>query len=115
MFIVPEKELIAIIPEMQIIAWKWAIIFAFTIPEAGVWIRAMRLCFFKNIRRPLWKEFGLVWIMETIHVIGLAILAFKVLPELDSIKGAMLTNCLCLIPSILCMLKYKFSLEWLII
>lgn len=100
----PEKELLAFIPEVQIIAWKWAIIFAFIVPEAGVWIRAIRICFFKNIRRPLLKEFGLVWLMETIHVVGLAILAFKVLPELDSIKGAMLTNCLCLVPSVLCKL-----------
>ncbi|CAO1376539.1 unnamed protein product [Diamesa hyperborea] len=101
----PEKELLAFIPEEQIIAWKWAIIFAFLVPEAGVWIRAIRICFFKNVRRPLWTELGMVWLMETLHVVGLAILAFKVLPELDSIKGAMLTNCLCLVPSVLCMLS----------
>jgi hypothetical protein len=35
------------------------------------------------------------------HVVGLALLIFVVLPELDVVKGAMLTNCLCFIPAVL--------------
>ena len=35
------------------------------------------------------------------HVVGLALLVFVVLPELDVVKGAMLTNCLCFIPAVL--------------
>ena len=36
------------------------------------------------------------------HIIGLTLLFFVVLPELDVVKGAMLTNCVCFIPSVLC-------------
>lgn len=43
--------------------------------------------------------------METLHTIGLVIFVFAVLPELNVIKGAMLTNCLCLVPGILALLS----------
>ena len=36
---------------------------------------------------PLLDQFGTVFTMETIHTIGLAILFFIVLPELDTIRG----------------------------
>ena len=35
------------------------------------------------------------------HVVGLALLFFVVLPELDVVKGAMLTNCVAFIPAVL--------------
>ena len=38
---------------------------------------------------------------ESMHIVGLALLFFVVLPELDVVKGAMLTNCLCFIPAVL--------------
>ena len=41
---------------------------------------------------------------ETMHIIGLALMFFVVLPELDVVKGAMLTNSVCFIPSVLCKL-----------
>jgi chitin synthase len=34
------------------------------------------------------------------HVIGLALLIFVVLPEIDVVKGAMLTNCVAFIPAV---------------
>lgn len=45
---------------------------------------------------------------ETMHIIGLALMFFVVLPELDVVKGAMLTNSVCFIPSVLCKLR-EFS------
>lgn len=98
----PEKELEALIPLEQVIAWKWAIVFAFSVPELGTFMRSARLCFFKSVKNFTWKEFGIVFVFETLHVVGLCLLVFSVLPELDVIQGAMLTNCLCLVPSILC-------------
>lgn len=47
-------------------------------------------------------EFSLVFLFETLHVIGLAIFAIVILPNLDVIQGIMLTNSVCLIPAILC-------------
>ena len=34
------------------------------------------------------------------HVVGLALLFYVVLPELDVVKGAMLTNCVAFIPAV---------------
>lgn len=98
---VPEKNFVATIPIEQNIAWRLAIIFAFSIPEIGTWLRSIRLCFFKKIKNFGWEEFGIVIFAESLYVIGLSLLAFAVLPELDAIQGAMITNCVCLVPSIL--------------
>ena len=35
------------------------------------------------------------------HTIGLALFVFVVLPELDVVKGAMITNCVAFIPAVL--------------
>lgn len=84
----------------------WAIVFAFFVLECGTLLWSLRLWFFK-IRKFTWKEFGMVFVFETLHVIGLCLLAFKILPELDIIQGANLTNCLCLVPSILCQKNFS--------
>ena len=41
------------------------------------------------------------------HVVGLALLFYVVLPELDVVKGAMLTNCVAFIPAVFG--KFEFS------
>lgn len=46
-----------------------------------------------------------IFVSESLHTIGLALLMFKVLPEIDVVKGAMITNCLCIIPAILGLLS----------
>lgn len=78
----------------------WALLICFSIPEIGAFIRAIRICFFKSSKRPSKSHFLFVFLMETLHVIGVALLMFVVLPELDSVKAAMVTNCLCCIPGI---------------
>lgn len=105
----PEKKLIALIPIEQVIAWKWAIVLAFSVPEVGTFVRSSRLCFFKTIRAFTWKEFFIVFGFESLHVVGLCFMVFKILPELDVIQGAMLTNCLCYVPSVLCEFKHLFD------
>lgn len=100
-FLDPYLELYAIIPHEQRMAWIWALVFAFSLPELGTIFRAARICFFRNIHKPTSLQFGLVWIFETFHVIGLGIFTFLVLPDLDVVKGIMLTNCVCLIPATL--------------
>lgn len=83
----------------------WAIILSFAIPEIGTLIRAARICFFKNIPRPSWGQLAVVTLMESFHVAGLAMLVFIVFPNLDAVKAAMLTNCVCLVPGILGLLS----------
>lgn len=83
------------------IAWIWALFFAFAVPELGTMIRAGRIVFFRNIRRCKWAELLLVATGELGHVLGLGLLTFVVLPELDALKAVMLTNAMSLVPAIL--------------
>ncbi|XP_053697083.1 chitin synthase chs-2-like [Sabethes cyaneus] len=101
----PDKQFEAFIPTEQRIAWIWAIIFSFAIPELGTLVRASRICFFKNIGRPTWGQLAAVALMESFHVIGLAMLAFLIFPNLDTLKAVMLTNCVCLVPALLGLLS----------
>ena len=100
-FSVLEKKLEAIIPAEQTIAWSWAIVIAFAVPECGTLLRSLRLWFFKSVKDFTFEEFSIVFLFETFHVLGMSLLAFEILPNLDVIQGAMLTNCLCFIPSVL--------------
>lgn len=83
----------------------WCIIFAFWVPEFGAWFRSMRMCFFKSWIKPKRNHFLLVFITETCHTVGTALLVFSVLPDLDVVKGAMLTNCLCFVPGVMGLLS----------
>ena len=52
------------------------------------------------MRRPEFRHFLVVVLFETLHIVGLALLVFFVLPDLDAVKGVMLTNCVCIVPGI---------------
>jgi chitin synthase len=96
-----QKAFVASIPELDRVAWTWALFFALIIPEIGTFLRSVRMCVFKSIKRPTFLDFMVVLVAETLHMIGVGILAFVVFPELDIVKAAMLTNCVCVIPGIL--------------
>lgn len=100
-----DKTFVATLPEEERIAWMWALLIAFAIPEIGALIRAFRICFFKSWKRPFKSHFLFMFIMESFHTLGMALLMYVVLPELDAVKGAMLTNCLCVVPGILGLLS----------
>ncbi|KAI5633975.1 chitin synthase domain-containing protein [Phthorimaea operculella] len=99
-----DKQFIVSLPDEERVAWMWALLAAFAIPEIGSFIRSVRICFFKSSKRPTSVQFVVVFIAESLHTIGLALLFFRVLPELDVVKGAMITNCLCIVPAILALL-----------
>nr|AAL38051.2 chitin synthase [Manduca sexta] len=100
-----DKQFIVSLPDEERVAWMWAVLAAFAIPELGTLIRSIRICFFKSSKRPSFVQFMVVFIAESLHTIGMGLLFFKILPELDVIKGAMVTNCLCIIPAILGLLS----------
>ncbi|XP_063358384.1 chitin synthase chs-2 isoform X2 [Cydia amplana] len=100
-----DKQFIVSLPDEERVAWMWALLAAFAIPEIGTVIRAVRICFFKTSKRPTSAQFIVVFVAESLHTIGLGLLFFKILPELDVVKGAMITNCLCIIPAILGLLS----------
>lgn len=94
-------QFVVSLPEIERVGWMWALVLAFSIPELGTLIRSLRICFFKSSKTPKFSHLLLVIIMESLHTLGVALLVFVVLPELDVVRGAMLTNCVCLVPGIL--------------
>lgn len=117
------------------IAWIWCLLIVLIIPELMTLFRSVRICTFKSYRRPAKSVFLFVSMIsvsstlyltsiyccgcyitltcvslqvlltETSHAIGTVILVFVILPSLDVVKGAMLTNCLCIIPVLLSLLS----------
>ncbi|XP_028030345.1 chitin synthase chs-2 isoform X4 [Bombyx mandarina] len=100
-----DKQFVVSLPDEERVAWMWAILAAFAIPELGTMIRSIRICFFKTSKKPSFVQFSVVFIAESLHTIGMGLLFFKILPELDVVKGAMITNCLCIIPAVLGLLS----------
>ncbi|KAI1291990.1 Chitin synthase 8 [Halotydeus destructor] len=86
-------------------AWIWCIFAVLVIPELMTLFRSVRICTFKSYRRPTPGVFAMVFLMESLHTVGIALLVFVILPTLDVVKGAMLTNCLCFIPALLSLLS----------
>ncbi|KAK4319406.1 hypothetical protein Pmani_009641 [Petrolisthes manimaculis] len=95
-----EKDYIATLPEEENVVWAWMLFFCFIVPELGSWFRSTRMCVFKSWKKPLLGDFVWVWIFETFHTVGTGLLIYLVLPDLDVIKGAMLTNCVSFIPGL---------------
>ncbi|XP_037075045.1 chitin synthase chs-2-like isoform X2 [Pollicipes pollicipes] len=93
------------LPDVEKVAWVWCLFFCFITPEAGTLFRSTRMCFFKSVRRPEFAHFLVVVLFESLHTVGLALLIFFVLPDLDAVKGVMLTNCVCIVPGIFGMLS----------
>ncbi|CAH0725885.1 unnamed protein product, partial [Brenthis ino] len=100
-----DKQFVVTLPDEERVAWMWVILAAFAIPEIGAFIRAVRICFFKSSKKPSAVQFMVVFIAESLHTVGMGLLFFKILPELDVVKGAMITNCLCIVPAILGLLS----------
>ncbi|XP_058798474.1 chitin synthase chs-2 [Phymastichus coffea] len=99
------RQFVVQLPEEERIAWIWCIVIAFAVPELGTFFRSVRMCVFKSWKKPMSSHFLLVFCMETFHVVGLALLFFSILPELDVVRGAMLTNCVCFVPGLLGLLS----------
>ena len=125
-----DKQYVAEISSPEQVAWIWCIATAFLIPELGkpsfgrvlnsfkyqiqvlmtfpgTLFRSSRICIFKSARRCTFSDFLVVLLFEAMHVVGLALLFYVVLPELDVVKGAMLTNCVAFIPAVFG--KFEFS------
>nr|AFK08615.1 chitin synthase 2 [Locusta migratoria] len=96
-----EKQFAAELPEEERVAWMWCLLIAYAVPELGTFLRPARMCFFKTVAKPSLPEFLIALFMETFHTVGMALLFFVILPNLDVLKGVMLTNCLCFIPGVL--------------
>lgn len=110
------------LPDVEKYLWIWALMITFSVPEFGALIRSVRIAVFKGYvsedeiaenngaAKSISKNSVLLIItaMETLHVVGLAIFVFGILPYIDVAKGVMLTNCVCVIPSVLSKFWAKF-------
>ncbi|KAK3909060.1 Chitin synthase chs-2 [Frankliniella fusca] len=100
-----ENSYVYEVADEERVAFTWMLLLAFAVPELGTLFRSARICFFKSWRRPPFLDFLLVFVMETLHAAGTALLVFAVMPQLDVVQGLMLTNSLCLVPGVLGMLS----------
>lgn len=95
--------------ETEQVAWIWCIFFAYAVPEVFAFLRCFRVLLFKKWDRPFFLDFLFVAFMEVLHVIGLSILVFLALPQLDSTHALALTNCLAVIPGVMLLLSREPS------
>ncbi|KAG5866375.1 hypothetical protein JTB14_021888 [Gonioctena quinquepunctata] len=95
-----KQQFIVTLTDEERAVWIWVIIFSYMVPEAATLFRSIRIIFFKSWNLPTLAEFFSVFISESLSAIGSALLVFVVFPELDVIKGAMLTK--------LCVLYLQF-------
>lgn len=57
-------------------------------------------CASQKWTRPSFVDLLVVAFFECLHATGTALIIYAVLPDLDVIKGAMLTNCVAFIPGL---------------
>ncbi|CAL7946040.1 unnamed protein product [Xylocopa violacea] len=84
------------------IIWTWYIIFMFLIPECLTIFRAIWYFLFKKkAKLPRKQNTIILFILETFHPIGIALLTFYSLPKLNSIDAVAISSCVCFIPTLL--------------
>src|SRR5699024_4935168 len=101
------------------IAWLWCLYFATITPYVFAFGRSVRICCFKKFSIPQGKTVVTVsqskhrtririhrsfpchqvFLMETLHIAGLAMLLFVILPNFDVVRGAMMLSSVCTVPS----------------
>ena len=94
------RTYIAEIAGAEQVVWVWVLFVSFCIPEVFTFLRSMRMVCFKSPTRATAMDTLIVIAMESLSMVGLGLLAFYVWPNLDVIKGAMLTNCVAFTPGI---------------
>ncbi|CAG4944603.1 unnamed protein product [Colias eurytheme] len=96
-----DRQFLTVLTLEERITWLWAALIVFAVPELGVFMRSVRICFFKTAKKPTPVVFFVAFLIETLQTVGVATLLLIILPELDVVKGTMLMNALCVIPGIL--------------
>ena len=87
--------------DLEKVGWLWCIFFAFSAPEVFTFIHSLRSVFMKTHSAPSVLEFAIVFMFETLHVIGTGILFFLAFPGMDSIRVLMATNAVAIFPGLL--------------
>jgi chitin synthase len=103
-----QKQFEVTLPPEERVGWIWCLFFAYIIPEIMTFLRASRKCFFGYKTKPTTLQFFVVATAETLKTIGTGFLVFMILPNLDVLRGAMLTNCLCFVPGLIGKASFHF-------
>nr|QWX20092.1 chitin synthase 2 [Henosepilachna vigintioctopunctata] len=94
------------LPEDERVTWIWALIYVYFVPQIATFLRSLRVCLFKSWKKKnIWRNLLPLFVTESLPAIGSAILVFSILPELDILKAAMLTNAFCFIPGVVGLLS----------
>uniref|UniRef100_A0A914R1G3 chitin synthase n=1 Tax=Panagrolaimus davidi TaxID=227884 RepID=A0A914R1G3_9BILA len=105
---IPEaKTNTVFISNKHVAKWVWAAFMALCAPELLCFIRCFHRTLFRNVKRPTIIQFLTVLIIESLHAFGVGMLVFKILPDFSAETAAMLSNALCLVPSILSILSRR--------
>ncbi|KAK9877020.1 hypothetical protein WA026_016046 [Henosepilachna vigintioctopunctata] len=100
------------LPVEERVLWIWILIFAYLVPQVGTLIESLWIYLFKKLKmKGVWQQLPVLLLTESPPAVGSAILVFCILPELDVVKAAMLTNAFCLIPGVLGA-YYRKSMEY---
>ena len=91
------------------------IFFAFLIPELLSFGRALRMMLMRTLGKPTFLEFLVVFVFETLHVTGLALLFFVAFPAMDSVKVCMAMSAVAIMPGFFNMFNFKgeFKKSWM--
>nr|XP_031837547.1 chitin synthase chs-2-like [Nomia melanderi] len=88
------------------IIWTWYIIFMFLVPECFSILQSIwHNIFKKKEKMPKKGSLVVLFILETLHPIGLALLVFYSLPKINSIEAAALCSCISFIPVLINLLS----------
>lgn len=102
------RNYMAEISESEQVVWIWSVFFVFLFPECMTFLRSLRMCLFKSPARSNFSDALIVIAFECCHICGVALFVFLVLPNTDVVKGAMLTNCVAIVPGIFGECKIRF-------
>lgn len=81
-FIALDQQFITILDLEERVAWLWAALIVFGVPEIGVFLRSLRVCFFKTASKPTRGEFFMVRIYISNHTSWLHSRCFLLLRSL---------------------------------
>lgn len=82
--------------------WTWYIIFMFLVPECFTILCTIWNAIFKKTEEmPRKRSIIILFFLETLHPIGLALLVFYSFPKINSVDVPAICSCICFIPAIL--------------
>uniref|UniRef100_A0A914VNP4 chitin synthase n=1 Tax=Plectus sambesii TaxID=2011161 RepID=A0A914VNP4_9BILA len=96
-------------PEFASTWFYWGLWLAMCVPQLLILLRSARVVVFKGVPNPSIYLFCASFIVESLKTVGQCLLVFFILPELDSVRGAMLLGAVAVIPCFLSLLASVYT------